>query len=114
MHEIVYFLGTGSPLAHLSKDERKRLVVRCRHFTILDGLLYHQSHHGISRRAIREDEKAAVLESAHSSVAGGHKVGYGGQMCTRIPSSMHVNVIHVKESANLPRDIGWPISRFYH
>jgi hypothetical protein len=43
-----------------------------------------------------------------------YKVGYGGQMCTRIPTSMHENVIHVKESANLLRNIGWPISRFYH
>jgi hypothetical protein len=41
----------------------------------LDGLLYHQGHDGIWRRAIREDEKAAVLESAHSGVAGGHYAG---------------------------------------
>jgi hypothetical protein len=73
--EIVYFLSHGVPLDELSKAERKRLGVRSRAFTLMNGILYHKSADGVWRHVVRKDKQEDVLRECHNGVAGGDYVG---------------------------------------
>ena len=62
------------PLEELNRDEWKQLTVQSRHFCLLQDTLYHKGANGIWRRAVRSDEKDAILREAHCRVGGGHYV----------------------------------------
>ena len=78
--DIHQFLRTGLPPNKMDRDERKRLAVRSRHFCLLRETLYHKGACGIWRRAVRSDEKEAILREAHCSIARGH---YAGEATTQ-------------------------------
>ena len=58
---IHHFLSSGLPPKDLNRDERKRLVVKSRHFCLLQDTLFHKGADGIWRRAVQIDEKDAIL-----------------------------------------------------
>ena len=73
--DMQQFLSSGLPRDKIDWDERKQLVVRSRHFCLIQETLYHKGVNEIWRRAVRSDEKEAILREAHCSVAGGHYAG---------------------------------------
>ena len=78
--EMHQFLSTRLPPKRMDREERKRLAVRSCHFCLIQDTLYHKGADGIWRRAVRSDEKEAILREAHCGVAGGH---YAGDATTR-------------------------------
>jgi hypothetical protein len=77
---MVYFLSHGVPPNELSKVERKRLGLRSRAFSLMNGGLYHKSADGVWRRVVQKDEQEDMLRKCHSGVARGH---YAGNITTR-------------------------------
>ena len=73
--EVTIFLTIGLPPEHISADERKRLVVRSRNFSLLNDILYHKGADGIWRRVVRQFEKSVILRESHCGIAGGHYAG---------------------------------------
>mgnify|MGYP000105413119 CR=1 FL=1 len=53
-------------------DAWKKLVLHCRQFSLVDGLVYYVPTDDILHRVARHHEIPAILASCHSGITGGH------------------------------------------
>ena len=72
MHQ---FLSTEVPSENMDRDERKRVAVKSRHFSLVGDTLYHKGADDIWRRTVQSGEKDLILREAHCGIAGGHYAG---------------------------------------
>mgnify|MGYP000385546440 CR=1 FL=1 len=75
LQEIEHYLLTGMVLPNIEGEARKKLALRSRQFSLVDGLVYYTSAYGVLRRVARHHEIPAILTSFHAGIAGGHYSG---------------------------------------
>lgn len=74
--EMLVLLNTGEMPAHLSRDQRVKLAIRSRRsFKVCLGELYYRNAADVLLRCVLTNDQGAVIQEAHSGVAGGHFAG---------------------------------------
>ena len=74
-HHIAEFLKTQQLPNSLTKNERRKVRINSRHFTLVGGHLYRRSIDGVLRRCVLAEEVPAILSACHDSACGGHFSG---------------------------------------
>jgi hypothetical protein len=72
---VAEFLTTHLLPESLSKNERRKVRLHSRHFTIVGGKLYRRGVDGVLRRCVTAMEIPTILSACHDSACGGHFSG---------------------------------------
>lgn len=82
-------------------NERRKLVLRCPTFQLINELLYKMGPDQILRRCVLEEEIPKVLKEAHEGLRGRrYWQDYGGQQYTTTPNRRSLHATHVSELGN--------------
>ena len=69
---IVEFLTTQQLTTELTKEERRKIIVNSRHYTVIGHRLFRRGMDGILRRCVSEIGAPSILAAYHDSVCEGH------------------------------------------
>ena len=72
---IVEFLTTQQLTGELTREERRKIRVNSRHYTVIGHRLFRRGMDGILRRCVSEVEAPSTLAACHDSACGGHFSG---------------------------------------
>lgn len=73
--QMFNFLNNRSFPEKMKKDQRRKIALRSSTFLIITGFLYRKGINQVIKRCVPNYEQMAILEEAHSGVAGGHFSG---------------------------------------
>jgi len=74
-HNIAEFLKTQQMPTNLNMNDRRKVHINNRHFSIADDRLYHRGIDDILQRCVDSTEILAILASCHSSAYSEHISG---------------------------------------
>lgn len=109
--DIIQFLSRGTTPIGYTTQQKKELVARDVDFSIIAGNLYKMGSNGVLRRYVLDYKRQSILTEAHRGFSRGSyagratvqkmlRVGYGGQLCTRILRNIVGRAMYINGSGS--------------